>query len=82
VLRVWKAAVDWAHRVRLLRHGARCSEAGRTSGAEVAQAVEAPACTVSRACWWARQRCVAAGDAGDLVADGSRLSAGGGKEAC
>lgn len=76
-----KAVVDWAHRVRLLLHGARCSGAARTSAAEPAQAVEAPACTLSQACWWARQRWVAAAAVGELVADGSPLSAGGGEGA-
>jgi hypothetical protein len=82
VLRVWKAAVDWAHRVRLLRHGARCSEAGRTSGAEVAQAVEASACTLRRACGWAAHPEAQAAEVGELLADVAIVPAGGGKEAC
>ena len=50
-----KAAVDWAHRVWLFLHGARCSEGARTSAAEPAQAAEAPARRLSQACGWAGQ---------------------------
>jgi hypothetical protein len=76
-----KAAVDWAHRVWLLFHGARCSERARTSAAEPAQVAEAAARRLRQACWWAAHPKAEAADVGEGLADRAIVPVRSGKEA-